>query len=487
MTRTALIIDDEPDIRELVSITVSRLGLDCHAAANLSEARNLLDAYPIDVCLTDMRLPDGNGVDFVSYMQEHHPDIPVAVITAHGSMDAAVTAMKNGAFDFVSKPVNLKLLRKLIESAANAAAVQEKPLPASETDKSGRQNANPSHVEDNTSTAEDTVGEELDARLLGQSAPMQQLKKMIRKLARSQAPVLINGESGTGKELVARLIHDCGPRATGPFIPVNCGAIPAELMESEFFGHKKGSFTGATEDKPGLFQAAEDGTLFLDEVAELPLFMQVKLLRVIQEKAVKPVGATHEIPINVRIISASYKNLEQEVAESRFRHDLYYRLNVIGLQVPPLRERREDIPALVHFTLARIAERWGDAPFPVSDAAMQALMSFHYAGNVRELENVLERAVTLAEGEALSPEDLNLQTSTASAPPQISNVATEAAEPAPASVRYQASLNQAQDAETQLILTTLQKHQWNRKAAAEELGLSYRQLRYRLQKIQAQT
>lgn len=480
MTRTALIIDDEPDIRELVTITVSRLGLECHAAANLSEARNVLDAYPIDLCLTDMRLPDGNGVDFVSYMQEHHPAIPVAVITAHGSMDAAVTAMKNGAFDFVSKPVNLKLLRKLIESAADAASVQEKPLskPRQATESSPALNA-PS--KDESAVA----GDELDQRLLGQSAPMQQLKKMIRKLARSQAPVLINGESGTGKELVARLIHDCGPRAEKPFIPVNCGAIPAELMESEFFGHKKGSFTGATEDKPGLFQAAEDGTLFLDEVAELPLFMQVKLLRVIQEKAVKPVGATREIPINVRIISASYKNLENEVAESRFRHDLFYRLNVIGLKVPPLRDRREDIPTLVAFVLKRIAERWGEVPYQVSESAMTRLCTMAFTGNVRELENVLERAVTLADHDELQPEDLGDCTVTPSddALLQQSDFSLSGS---PAE-RYHATLASAGDAETQAILEVLQQNQWNRKAAAKELGMTYRQLRYRLEKIQAES
>lgn len=468
--QTALIIDDEPDIRELVSITVSRLGLECHTAANLSDARNVLEHYDIDLCLTDMRLPDGNGVDFVSYMQEHYPDIPVAVITAHGNMDAAVTAMKNGAFDFVSKPVDLKLLRKLIESAAKSSSIPksdttiEQPSSKAKISKSKAPTTTESEVD-------------IDARLLGNSPPMKQLKVMIKKLAKSQAPVLISGESGTGKELVARLIHDCGPRADKPFIPVNCGAIPAELMESEFFGHKKGSFTGATEDKIGLFQAAEDGTLFLDEVAELPLFMQVKLLRVVQEKAVKPVGANREISVNVRVLSASYKDLENEVAEARFRHDLFYRLNVIGIETPPLRERQEDIHLLTLNLLDRIAEQSGiPTSFPITVEAIEALKRQEFKGNVRELENILERAVTLADSEVLTAQDLNLQ--------QQNSAQTM-------STSEHQKNNQSCDEslhahETNLIVSCLEKNQWNRKKTALELGLSYRQLRYRLEKLNLQ-
>ncbi|MCB1755043.1 MAG: sigma-54-dependent Fis family transcriptional regulator [Gammaproteobacteria bacterium] len=452
--QTALIIDDEPDIRELVSITISRLGLECHTAANLSDARNVLENYPVDICLTDMRLPDGNGVDFVSYMQERYPDIPVAVITAHGNMDAAVTAMKNGAFDFVSKPVDLKLLRKLIESSAKTSSkVKAEQKPTCTTPVKAKPGNN-------------TPGN----RLLGNSAPMQELKGMIVKLSRSQAPVVISGESGTGKELVARLIHESGPRADKPFIPVNCGAIPSELMESEFFGHKKGSFTGATEDKIGLFQAAEDGTLFLDEVAELPLFMQVKLLRVIQEKAVKPVGENREIPINVRILSASYKDLVKEVEESRFRHDLYYRLNVIGIRVPPLRDRPEDIPELATSILQKIAEETGQAEaFPISEEAMEKLRKHPFKGNVRELENILERAVTLADGDCLLRADLMLPT-----PSETNENETKP------EILSETSLKEL---ETEKILEALDKTQWNRKQAAKKLGLSYRQLRYRLQKI----
>ncbi len=454
-TQTALIIDDEPDIRELVSITVSRLGLECLTAANLDDARNILNNYPVTVCLTDMRLPDGNGVDFIDYMQERHPDIPVAVITAHGNMDAAVSAMKKGAFDFVSKPVNLKLLRKLITTAANSTTLHQKNTIFNSSEKT-------------------TIPEsDIDYRLLGNTPVMQQLKLMIQKLAKSQAPVLISGESGTGKELVARLIHDCGPRAEKPFIAINCGAIPAELMESEFFGHKKGSFTGANADKTGLFQAAEDGTLFLDEVAELPLFMQVKLLRVIQEKAVKPVGETQETPVNVRVISASYKDLQLEVEQTRFRHDLYYRLNVIGINVPSLRDRPGDISLLVESILCKLAAQYGrEPPFPISREAINKLKNHEFPGNVRELENLLERATTLAEGDILTTQDLSLP-----ADPQVSHI--EATHQSPSIEN-----TNLKELENEKIMATLEKTHWNRKEAAKILGLSYRQLRYRLQKIQ---
>ncbi len=457
-TQTALIIDDEPDIRELVSITVSRLGLECLTAANLSDARNVLANYPVNVCLTDMRLPDGNGVDFIDYMQKAYPDIPVAVITAHGNMDAAVTAMKKGAFDFVSKPVDIKLLRKLIEAAAKSTRIDTSATePARLTTGETKKTSN-----------------EIDAQLLGNSQSMRRLKSMIRKLAKSMAPVLINGESGTGKELVAKLIHQSGPGAEKPFIPINCGAIPTELMESEFFGHKKGSFTGATEDKLGLFQAAEDGTLFLDEVAELPLFMQVKLLRVIQEKAVKPVGENREIPINVRIISASYKDLELEVEHSRFRHDLLYRLNVIGVTVPALRHRSGDIALLANCILKKLAHACSDEkPYPLSDEALKALEKYHFPGNVRELENILERAITLADGDTLQQADLFLPEQNRS-----ESVAT------PSNLDQDSNLKEF---ETQLILEALDKTHWNRKEAASILGISYRQLRYRLQKMNINT
>ena len=460
--QTALIIDDEPDIRELVSITISRLGLECYTAANLDEARNVLSQSSVDVCLTDMRLPDGNGVDFVKYMQEQYPQIPVAVITAHGNMDAAVTAMKNGAFDFVSKPVDLKLLRKLVEAAAKTSAVPETSKSVNSTSTGNIQTQK---------TPSDTE-EMLNQRLLGNSPPMKELKRLILKLAKSQAPVLINGESGTGKELVARLIHDCGPRADKPFVPVNCGAIPAELMESEFFGHKKGSFTGAHEDKIGLFQAAEDGTLFLDEVAELPLFMQVKLLRVIQEKAVKPVGATHETSVNVRILSASYKDIQYEVDEARFRHDLYYRLNVIGIDVPPLRERASDIPGLAKLFLKNFAiDNNSNQILILSNSALQKLKNHPFSGNVRELENILHRAVTLADAIEITDEDLQLKSEYNHLPNTTSPK------------RIEQPGKSLADIEKQKIIDTLDKTRWNRNKAARELGLTYRQLSYRMKKM----
>ena len=324
MTRQrALIVDDEPDIRELLEITLGRMKLDTRSARNVREARDWLAREPFDLCLTDMRLPDGTGLELVQFIQQRYPQTPVAMITAYGSLDTAIGALKAGAFDFVTKPVDLARLRELVNSALRLQEQQAGDAPS-------------------------------DERLLGNSPPMQQLRSQIGKLARSQAPVYISGESGSGKELVARLIHEQGPRADKPFVPVNCGAIPSELMESEFFGHKKGSFTGAIEDKQGLFQAAQGGTLFLDEVADLPLGMQVKLLRAIQEKAVRAVGGQQEMVVDVRILCATHKDLAAEVAAGRFRQDLFYRLNVIELRVPPLRERREDIPLLANVLLQRL-------------------------------------------------------------------------------------------------------------------------------------
>lgn len=310
-----LIVDDEPDIRELLEITLGRMKLDTLSARNVGEARSLLAQERFDLCLTDMRLPDGTGLELVQHIQLTHPYVPVAMITAYGSLDTAINALKAGAFDFLTKPVNLTRLRELVVSALRLPVAGD-------------------------------AASAIDRRLLGDSVPMRNLRTQIDKLARSQAPVYISGESGSGKELVARLIHEQGPRSGQPFVPVNCGAIPSELMESEFFGHRKGSFSGAIEDKPGLFQAANGGTLFLDEVADLPLAMQVKLLRAIQEKAVRSIGGQQEAIINVRILCATHRDLDAEVAAGRFRQDLYYRLNVIELRVPPLRERRDDIELL---------------------------------------------------------------------------------------------------------------------------------------------
>ncbi len=437
----ALVVDDEPDIRELLEITLMRMGIDSDSAADLAEARTRLEQGAFDVCLTDMRLPDGSGIDLVRHIQRHHPRLPVAVITAHGNMESAVEALKAGAFDFVSKPVDLELLRRLINTALEVAGQADTPM-----------------------------GEE---QLLGRSAAMDSVRRTIAKVARSQAPVFIHGESGTGKELVARLIHAQGPRRDGPFVPVNCGAIPAELMESEFFGHLKGSFTGATSDKAGLFQAAEGGTLFLDEVADLPLPMQVKLLRAIQEKAVRPVGAQQELSIDVRILSATHKDLAALVKSGQFRQDLYYRINVIALAVPPLRERREDIPLLVDHLLARIAARWQTPAPRMAEDALAALADYPFPGNVRELENILERAMTLCEGEVIHAADLQLD-----------------AAPAPlaadddSGVAVSQGLDPYLDTrEREAILRALEQTRYNKTQAAKLLGISFRALRYRLKKL----
>ena len=442
-----LIVDDEPDIRELLEITLGRMKLRTRSAGNLAEARHLLTEERFDLCLTDLKLPDGTGISLVEDIQTRCPDLPVAVITAYGSMDTAIQALKAGAFDFVSKPVDLKMLRDLVSSALRLAG-----------------------------PAEGTT-EEPASPILGHSAAIERLKTTIAKLARSQAPVYIRGESGSGKELVAREIHHQGPRAERPFVPVNCGAIPGELMESEFFGHVKGSFTGAVADKEGLFQSADGGTLFLDEIAELPLPMQVKLLRAIQERAVKPVGAAREVSVDVRILSATHKDLAAEVHAGRFRQDLFYRLNVIELAVPPLRQRLEDLPELCRHLLARIGERWGSPPPGIGAGALRVLGQYGFPGNVRELENILERAATLCEDAAIEASDLHLPESSAGTVATVVPVATVEEDP---KGDLPALLD---DAEREAILQALEETRWNRTAAAKRLGITFRQLRYRLKKL----
>ena len=442
----ALIVDDEADIRELLEITLSRMGLRTQAAGTVREARALLAEHSFDLCFTDMRLPDGNGVELVAHIQKKHPGVPVAVITAYGSAQTAVESLKAGAFDFVSKPIDLGQLRKLVDTALKLKSAAE------------------------TS----------DGGLLGATPVVEALRALIDRLARSQAPVHITGESGTGKELVARLIHDRSPRADAPFVPVNCGAIPAELMESEFFGHLKGSFTGATRDKAGLFQAAEGGTLFLDEVGDLPLHMQVKLLRALQERAVRPVGAETEIPVNVRVISATHKDLSQLLAQGTFRQDLYYRLNVIEVRTPPLRERREDIPLLASAILARLAKSNGLAVTPqLEPSALARLCEHTFPGNVRELENVLERAVTLSDGLRIAAGDLQLR----------GDAPATAASPAPSPGPTGATAaphdleGQMEDMERRAIQEALEKARYNKTKAAALLGMSFRSLRYRIKKL----
>ncbi|HEB95273.1 MAG TPA: sigma-54-dependent Fis family transcriptional regulator [Sedimenticola thiotaurini] len=440
----ALIVDDEPDILELLDITLSRMGIRTRSAADLAQARTLLRQQPFDLCLTDMRLPDGDGIELVQEINREFPALPVAVITAHGNMETAIQALKAGAFDFASKPIDLQMLRRLVETALRLR-------PAEGTEKEAT-----------------AAGKETEPPLLGDSAPMQRIRTMIDKLARSQAPVYISGESGTGKELAARLIHLRGPRRDARFVAVNCGAIPQELMESEFFGHRKGSFTGAVADKRGLFQDADGGTLFLDEVADLPLPMQVKLLRAIQEKRIRPVGATGETAVDVRIISATHKDLGRLVEEGEFRQDLFYRINVIELKMPPLRERSEDIPLLVDHFLGRIAHR-NRIDKPVLDAgAMRALRSHPYPGNVRELENILERAVALCEGGHITEDDIQLPHSDQTTLPEAAGRPLD---------------NYLEEVERAEILKALEATKWNRTAAAKRLGMSFRQLRYRLGKL----
>ena len=437
----ALIVDDEPDILELLEITLERMEVAASRAMNLKQAYELAQSKKFDLCLTDMRLPDGNGIELIRFMQQHHPNVPVAMITAHGNMDSAIEALKAGAFDFVSKPVDLQALRNLVNTALRL----------------GERRAPPAR------------------RLIGESEIMRKLRNTIAKLARSQAPVYISGESGTGKELAARMIHEQGPRADQPFVPVNCGAIPAELMESELFGHKKGSFTGAVAEKAGLFQAADGGTLVLDEVADLPLHMQVKLLRAIQEKSVRPVGSEKEVPVDVRILSASHRDLAALVTAERFRQDLYFRLDVINLSVPSLRERPEDIPDLCQHILARLAgQAPGGAP-ELSAEALALLKSYQFPGNVRELENVLERAMTLCEGSEIRAADLGLTGSINGE--RVSEDSEGASSDAD-------DLDAVLDSvERKTILNALEQSRWNKTAAAKLLGISFGALRYRMQKF----
>lgn len=438
--KNVLIIDDEPDIRELLDLTLQRMGLHSRSVGSITEAKSALSHEDFDLCLTDMRLPDGDGLEIVEFIQQNVARLPVAVITAYGNVEAAVQSLKAGAFDFVSKPVDLQLLRRLVSSALKLSPKND---------------------------AEEKSADE--SLLLGNSEPIAALRGTIQKLIRSQAPVYIHGDSGTGKEIVAREIHRHGPRSDHPFIAVNCGAIPSDLMESEFFGYRKGSFTGANADKTGLFVAAEGGTLFLDEVADLPLAMQVKLLRAIQERAVKPIGETEEQRVDARILSASHKDLAKEVAAGHFRQDLFYRLNVIELKVPPLRDRTEDIPLLATHFLSQISQRWETPMAHLDDNAFEKLMRYQFPGNVRELENILERAATLCDGQVIRSEDLQLPESDEEreAPPVIeANLSDELA-------------NQEQAA----ILRALEETRWNKTASAKKLGMTLRQLRYRLKKF----
>ncbi|GAB4180024.1 MAG: sigma-54 dependent transcriptional regulator [Rhodocyclaceae bacterium] len=436
-----LVVDDEADIRELLDLTLARMGLAADCAGSLAEAREALARRSYRLCLTDMRLPDGDGLDLVRHIAEKCRDLPVAVITAYGSTENAVAALKAGAFDYLAKPVALEQLRALVRSAVD--------LPGAHT---GRE-TEPAHA------------------LLGNSPAIRQVLDTIGRLARSQAPVYIHGESGTGKERAARLIHELGARRAAPFVPVNCGAIPENLMESEFFGYRKGSFTGADADRDGFFQAAQGGTLFLDEVAELPLAMQVKLLRAIQEKRVRRLGGTGEEPADVRIISATHQNLGELVERGRFRQDLFYRINVIELHMPSLSECREDIPLLAGHIIERLAREAGIAAPRLSEDALRALQDYPFPGNVRELENVIERALALLSGAEISAEDLRLV--------PASREYGERAQGA-GGVPLQEHLDRV---EREAIAQALARTGGNRTAAARILGITFRSLRYRMERL----
>jgi len=463
----ALIVDDEPDILELLEMTLARMDIDCQSAADLATAYSLLEQHDFDLCLSDMRLPDGDGIDLVRHMQQHYARIPVAMITAHGNMELAITALKAGAFDFVSKPVDLTVLRNLVNTALK---LSHKTAAGTNTKKS------------ETKPAASQTSIDGEEKLLGQSEIMSKTRATIKKLARSQAPIYISGESGSGKELVARLIHEQGPRAEKPFIPVNCGAIPQDLMESEFFGHKKGSFTGAVNDKEGLFQAADGGTLFLDEVAELPLPMQVKLLRAIQEKSVRSVGGQLELAIDVRVLSATHKDLAKLVANGEFRQDLFYRINVIELIVPSLRQRIDDIPTLAAHILEKLAGTSG-IQAKLGDDALQALQQYPFPGNVRELENILERAMTLCESDTIHADDLHLPDNL-DAPKPIANKTPNAAPSAPLENDSELPLEDyLGNIEKDAIMQALEKTRYNKTAAAKLLGITFRALRYKLKKL----
>lgn len=433
-TPSVLLVDDEPDILELLELALRKMGLEVDRAGNVREALTKLAARRYDLCLTDMRLPDGDGLQVVQHIAQRNLDVPVAVITAHGNMENAVTALKAGAFDYLSKPVSLDQLRALVKSALN--------LPKS--DISG------------------------DKMLLGHSPAMQKARDLIARVARSQAPVHISGESGSGKELAARLIVQSGARRDQPFIAVNCGAIPGNLMENEFFGYKKGAFTGADKDRDGFFQAAHGGTLFLDEVAELPLPMQVKLLRAIQEKLVRKIGATNEEVVDVRIISATHQDLAERVRQGGFRQDLYYRLNVIPIQMPALRELREDIPGIAQRILERLR---GDADVRFSEDALRALKGYGFPGNVRELENVIERALTMCLGGVIEEQDLLL------VPVEHNHSDNESL-----SSKYPLP-DYLDRVEKQALLEALEQTGFNRTAAAKLLGLTFRTMRYRMERL----
>jgi two-component system response regulator PilR (NtrC family) len=465
-----LVVDDEPDLRTLYELTLMREGYDVESAGTVAEAWQLLEKQCYELLITDMRLPDGTGLDLLARLEAAGRPEKAMVITAYGSPENAVEALKSGAYDYLTKPVDLRQFRTVVASALGRLPTQT-PAPSSEPPSARRSRPGPAG------------GENSLARLAGDSAAMRDVRTLVQKVSRSMAPVLVHGESGTGKELVARAIHDVSPRGAMPFVAVNCGAIPEQLLEAEFFGYRKGAFTGAQEDRGGFFQAAQGGTLFLDEIGDLPLAMQSKLLRAIQERAVRAIGSVAEVPIDVRIVSATHKDLGHEVRDGRFRQDLFYRLNVIRIGVPPLRERIDDLPAICKAVLERIAQDAGVSPPPVLTAgAMQLLLRYRFPGNVRELENLLHRALALSGHEQITPADLGLpgdeafETTTPMGLQAAAATPTDSALPADLQVHLDT-------VERDILLRALEKHRYNRTAAGASLGLSLRQMRYRMARL----
>ena len=456
-----LFVDDEEDLCTLMQMMLSRMGIETHVAYRLSQARKMLSEHQYDVCFTDLNLPDGNGLELVEEISQQYPQLPVAVLTAYGNMDIAIAALKAGAFDFVSKPIKQTHLEQLLQKALN------KPI------------------------SQQTLNEDaLEQRMLiGQSLPIQQLRVTLKKIARSQAPVFITGESGTGKEVVANLVHRLSNRNEGPFIAINCGAIPADLLESELFGHKKGSFTGATQDKQGLIQSAHGGSLFLDEIAELPLNMQVKLLRAVQEKAIRPIGSETEIDVDFRVISASHQDLESLVQQGKFRQDLFFRIHVMDLVLPPLRERGQDILILAQHFIQKVSREWEIPAKALTPRAKEFLLAQYYPGNVRELRNIIERAITLSDEDYIDVQHLQsapLRRSVQMQPPSsVDQLLTTSSELTLSSKKLpdEGLELYLENIEKEILLNALNITHCNRTLAAKKLGMSFRSLRYRLKKF----
>ena len=455
-----LLVDDEEDLCTLMSMSLSRMGMRTHVAHRIDQAKVLLAQNEYNACLTDFNLPDGNGLELVEHISNLYPQLPVAVLTAYGNMDIAISALKAGAFDFVNKPINQSHLQQLLDKALNQP-----------------------HL-----TKEKEAHQLENKMLIGESLPIQNLKTTLKKLARSQAPVFITGESGTGKEVVANLVHRLSNRNEGPFIAINCGAIPADLVESELFGHKKGSFTGAIQDKQGLIQSAHGGSLFLDEIADLPLNMQVKLLRAVQEKRIRPIGSDCEIDVDFRVISASHQDLESLVQQGRFRQDLFFRIHVMDIVLPALRERGDDIILLAEHFIQRVAQEWGIAPKTLTARAKSFLLEQYYPGNVRELRNIIERAITLCDEDSIDIDHLqsaplrnysnNLESNNISDSAINPNTSVSTQKlPAEGLELYLEKI------EKDILLTALNLTHWNRTLAAKKLGMSFRSLRYRLKKF----